>query len=355
MFQKGTKGISIINILTLLVAIAAPIIAAQKAEAANFSQAYVRLDRMQASPTYTSGLICAKPGSQASQTHDVQVTFPTGFTVGTAGNWTVDTSNLPSGTSAWTNITTASNVASRTVTFAMTSDATLATGTIYCFNWTNTSAALQNPAAGSYTDGVITTRTSGAATIDTSNFALYIVTSDQITVNATVPPNFTFTFTGGTDNFSSNLSTTSVVSTTGKTAQVTTNASNGWVMWVKSANAALSSSSTSSSIATAGTIDDAATDLTSATGYVLDATITTDSSTSGTGTVTQAAGYGSEYHGNGSSSGGTLSTTFQPIAAANGVTDGDTMTLTERAKVSAIQKAANDYTDTLTVVAAGRF
>lgn len=35
--------------------------------------------------------------------------------------------------------------------------------------------------------------------------------------------------------------------------------------------------------------------------------------------------------------------------------DMDVLTLYARAKVTAIQKAANDYTDTLTVVAAGLF
>jgi hypothetical protein len=90
------------------------------------------------------------------------------------------------------------------------------------------------------------------------------------------------------------------------------------------------------------------------TGYVLDTNITTDSAT-GTGTVSQAAGYGAEYNGTNSTSGGALSTTFQPIAAANGTTDGDVLTLIERAKITAVQAAATDYTDTLTVVAAGRF
>jgi hypothetical protein len=183
-----------------------------------------------------------------------------------------------------------------------------------------------------------------------------LTTSDQITVNGTVTPTFTFTFTGGTDTFSPTLSNAAVSVTSGRAASVITNAANGWVMWVKSQNGYLNSASTSATIPTAGSIDDTPSTLSAgAPGYVLDATVTTDSATSGTGTVSQAAGYGAEYHGNGTTSGGTLATTFQPIAAANGPTDGDTMTLTERAWVSAIQKAASDYTDTLTVVAAGRF
>jgi hypothetical protein len=113
----------------------------------------------------------------------------------------------------------------------------------------------------------------------------------------------------------------------------------------------LNSASSGATIATAGSIDGSPTDLAGTTGYVLDTDMTTDSATAGTGTVTIAG----EYLGTNTTSGGTLSTTFQPIASANGVTDGDTITLIERAKITAIQKAANDYTDTLTVVAAGLF
>jgi hypothetical protein len=149
------------------------------------------------------------------------------------------------------------------------------------------------------------------------------------------------------------LSTTTA-SSSGRTVTIATNAAAGWVAWVKSANAALNSASTGASIATAGTVNNAPSDLAALTGYVLDVDITTDSGT-GTGTVSQASDYGAEYAGTNATSGGTLSTTFQPIAAASGTTDGDVLTLIERAKISAVQAAAVDYTDTLTVVAAGRF
>lgn len=145
-----------------------------------------------------------------------------------------------------------------------------------------------------------------------------------------------------------------IATTTGKTVTITTNANAGWIAWVKSANAALSSASISKTIATAGSVDNSPSDLASTTGYVLDVDVTTDSGT-GTGTVSQAADYGAEYNGTNTTSGGTLSTTFQPIAACSGTTGGDVLTLTERAKITAVQEAATDYTDTLTVVAAGRF
>lgn len=343
------RQLSVVQIIVLVATILLPTFFwAQMAKAGNFQQIYVRLDRLKASTT-TGGTVCAQPQTAGTEA-DVQVTFPTGFTVDTtASNWTVTTTNLPSGATAWVSINTASAVSGQTVTFP---SGDLVVGTLYCFNFSGTST-LTNATAGNDKTGTITTRASGPSTIDSSGYALSIVSDDQIVVTATVPATFSFSLSGNTDTFTSSLSTTTT-STSGRTVTIGTNAASGWVAWVKSANAALNSASTSASIATAGSIDNAPTDLASATGYVLDVDITTDSGT-GTGTVTQASNYGAEYNGTNSTSGGTLSTSFQPIAASNGTTDGDVLTLTERAKISAVQAAATDYTDTLTVVAAGRF
>jgi hypothetical protein len=342
--------LSTLHIFSLLFVLGIPFFfSINNAEGANLEQAYVRLDRLAAS-TATGGTVCAQPESTATEA-SVQVTFPSGYTVNaTAGNWDVTTTNLPSGATAWPGIgSEATAVSGQTVTFSSTE---LTVSTLYCFNFVGTST-LTTGTAGNNQTGTITTRTSVPATIDTSTYALSIVSNDQIVVTATVPPTFSFALSGNTDTFTSNLSTTTT-STSGRTVTVSTNAAAGWVAWVRSANAGLNSTATGASIATAGTVDNAPTDLASTTGYVLDVDITTDSGT-GTGTVSQAANYGAEYAGANATSGGTLSTTFQPIAAASGTTDGDVLTLTERAKITAVQAAANDYTDTLTVVAAGRF
>ncbi len=347
LISEQIKKISLFGIFSLVFTLVFPLLFVNKAQAGNFQQVYVRPDRLKAS-TATTGLICAKPQTVGTEA-DVQVTFPGSFTLGLAATFTVTTTNLPSGATAWLGIGTATNVTGQVVTFP-SSDLTV--GTLYCFNWSN-SAAVTNATAGNDKTGTITTRTSGPSTIDSSGYALSIVSDDQIVVTATVPSTFSFSLSGNTDTFTGNLSTTTT-STSGKTVTIATNAAAGWVAWVKSANAALNSAGTGATIATAGSIDDAPTDLASSTGYVLDVNITTDSGT-GTGTVTQASGYGAEYNGTNTTSGGTLSTTFQPIAASNGTTDGDVLTLIERAKISAVQAAATDYTDTLTVVAAGRF
>lgn len=344
------KQLSLFQVVALLTTLFLPLLLLwmNPAQAGNFEQVYIRLDRLKASTT-TGGLVCAQADTVATEA-DVQVTFPTGFTVnGTAGNWTVTTTNLPSGATAWPGINTATAVSSQTVTFPSTD---LTVSTLYCFNFSGTTT-LTTSTAGNDKTGTVTTRTSGPATIDSSGYALSIVSDDQIVVTATVPATFSFALSGNTDTFTGNLSTTTT-STSGRTVTISTNAASGWVAWVKSANAALNSVSTGASIPTAGTVNDTPTDLASATGYVLDVNITTDSGT-GTGTVSQDPGYGDEYDGTNTTSGGTLSTTFQPIANSNGTTDGDVLTLIERAKISAVQAAATDYTDTLTVVAAGRF
>lgn len=349
MTAKVIRPISILNLVAILaVSIVQIVLFALPVKAGNFEQIYIRLDRLAASTT-TGGTVCAQADSVATEV-DVQVVFPTGFTVNsTASNWTVTTTNLPSGATAWPSIGTASAVSGQTVTFP---SGDLTVSTLYCFNFSGTST-LTNATAGNDKTGTVTTRATGPTTIDSSGYALSIVSDDQIVVTATVPATFSFALSGNTDTFTGNLSTTTT-STSGKTVTISTNAASGWVAWVKSANAALNSVSTGASIATAGSLDNAPTDLASATGYVLDVNVTTDSGT-GTGTVTQASNYGAEYNGTNATSGGTLSTAFQPIAASDGTTDGDILTLIERAKISAVQAAATDYTDTLTVVAAGRF
>ncbi len=316
------------------------------AQAASMTQTVLRLDRLKAS-TATGGTVCAKPAT-ASTEADVQVTFPTGFTVnGTASNWTVTTTNLPLSATAWVGIGTATSVSSQTVTFP---SGDLVVGTLYCFNFSGTTT-LTTSSAGNDKTGTVVTRTSGPATIDTGSYALSIISNDQIVVSATVPATFTFSLGGNTDSLGT-LSSSSISSSSGVTATMATNAGSGWAAWVKSANAALSSVAAGASIATAGSVDGTPSDLDSVTGYVLDVDATTQGS-SGSGNFTVEP----EYDGD-TTQGGTLSTSFQLVALSDnpaGPTDGDVMTLIERAKISAVQAAATDYTDTLTVIAAGVF
>lgn len=348
------QQISLLLVSALLLYVLSPLLTVRQTEAATLGATYVRLDRMAAS-TATTGLVCATtPSSDTGTEVDVQITFPTGFTVSTTlANWAVATTSIPSGTTAWPGIGTATAASGQVVTFPSTA---LATSTTYCFRWTN-SAALTTGTAGNSKTGTIQTRAAAAANLDSDTYAV-AVQDDQIGVTASVSQTFTFS-TGADITLTTNPLTVSSVNYGSSTANIATNGANGYIAWVKSANGNLTSALTSATITSPGTVDNAVSTLATSTyGYILDAIITTDSAT-GTGTVSQAASYGQEYDGGDtcstSTTGGTLTTNLEPIAASNGTTDGDVLTLCALVRIDGSQTAASDYSDTLTVVAAGRF
>lgn len=319
---------------------------APSAQAAQLNEAYLRLDRMKAS-TATGGTVCLMMATTGSTDAKVKVTFPSGFTVnGTASNWTVTTTNLPDGATAMPGINTATTVASQTVTFPISDISS--NSTLYCFNFSGTST-LTTSTAGSDKTGSIQVTTSGDAEVDLGNYATSIISDDQIAVTASVPSTFTLAL-GSNSQSLGTLSTGSVSSGSGVSVTVTTNAGNGWIGWVKSANQALDSTTTGDSIETTGTVDDSPSTLSSGTeGYVLDANLTTDGTNGGTLTIDD------EYNGATTSAGGTLSATFTEFASADGPAGDDVVTLIVRVAISGLTEAASDYTDTLTVVAAGNF
>lgn len=323
-------------------------VSANNADAAQLTEAFLRLDRMKAS-TITGGTVCAQWTTTAPADNKIKVTFPTGFVVnGTASNWTTNTLNLPSGAVAMPGITTATVVSGQTVTFPISNISS--NSTLYCFNFSGTNT-LTTSTAGVDKAGVIQVTTSADAEIDIGSYATAVITDDQIVVTATVPSTFTMTLSTLTQSLG--IMTTSAISSgSGVAVTLITNAGNGWIGWVKSLNAGLNSSATGDSIPTTGTVDGTPSTLSAGTkGYVLDADLTTDSATAGSGAVTISP----EYNGATTSAGGALSTIFSEFASANGPTDTDVITLIPRAAISGLTKAATDYTDTLTVVAAGNF
>jgi hypothetical protein len=351
MQHKVVKNVLVINTIAILFAVViVSFFVTDDAKAASLANVSITLDRMQAG-VVTGATVCARPIGAGTES-TVAITFPAGFALAVAGSWTVNTTILPPNpagytVAAWPGILTATNVTGQTVTFP-SSDLTPGT-IIYCFTIHNvTTEPLTNATAGIDKVGTIATN------IDTSTFALAILTgSDQIGVTATVPPNFSFALSSNSLTFAS-LSTTVSSTTTPSTGTIVTNASNGWVVWVKDLNnGTLTSASTGANIPAAGTYDNATTSLTAANyGFGLNVSFT-DSAT-GTGTASQALNFGQEY-ADAVSSAGRLENVFHPIAASSGTTDGDTVVMTPRARVTAVQQAAADYTDTITVVAAGRF
>lgn len=351
LFQSQTKTVRLnkqslisvgITVSILLVALY-PFIYPKKASA-SVTESFVRFDRL-ATGSAISGTACLKTSTVGTETNVVLV-FPQGWTVsGTAGNWTVSTSNLPTdpvgggAATAWPGINTASAVNGLSVTFPGTD---LTTGTFYCFNFAGASSTLGS--AGNDKTGQLKTQ-GGSPYVDSVDWATSVVSSgsDQIIVTASVSATMTFSLSGATAPLGT-LSSSSVTSDAGITQTVSTNARNGWTSWVKSTNAALNSASASDTITSPGTSNGTPESLAAQAGYVLDVN-------TGSGTPTVNA----EFDGADTNSGGHLATTFQETATKTTPGSADTASLVVRAKSSATNKAATDYTDTLTVVAAGSF
>ncbi|HSX06183.1 MAG TPA: hypothetical protein VLG92_00495 [Candidatus Saccharimonadia bacterium] len=316
----------------------------QTAHAAALGSVFVRFDRMAIS-TATTGTVCAKPASTATEAK-VKVTFPTGYTLGAAGTFTVSTTNLswPTGGTAWPSIATASTVSGQDVTFG---SGDLTAGTLYCFNWTNSAAVTVTSSANPSNLGSVTTQTSTPTDIDTAQYATASITNDQIVVTATVPPAFSFALSGNTDALGTLNSSAVSASPTPRTVTVNTNAHNGWMVWAKDANTGLSSASASATIAstTPGTIStlSAGTE-----GYN---TGVTSSITSG-GAITVDPAFAS---GGVNYKGGGLDTSMRLLATGAGVADTAVLTMTNNVAIKASTAAASDYTDTITVVGAGLF
>jgi hypothetical protein len=339
---KATRFIMPIGVLVFSLLL--PLFSQNFAAAADLGQATVRFDRMQTS-TATTGTVCAKPTTIATEA-DVQVTFPTGYTLGTAGNFTVSTTNLawPTGGTAWPSIATGSNVTGQVVTFP---SGDLTVGTLYCFNWTNSAAVTVKASASGSNTGTITTRTTTPTTIDTAGYSTASVTGDQITVTASVPSTFSFALSATTDALST-LSTGSVVtSPTPRTATVSTNAKNGWMVWAKDLNTGLNSTTASKTIAST-TPGSNSTLVAGTEGYN---TGITSSQVGGSGTISIAA----PFVGSSAGQGGGLDTGLRTLASSNGTADTAVLTIKNNVAINATTPGASDYTDTITVVGAGLF
>lgn len=328
----------------IVLSLVLPLLSHTFAAAADLGQATVRFDRMQISQA-TTGTVCAKPTSTATEA-DVQVTFPTGYTLGTAANFTVNTTNLawPTGGTAWPSIATATNVTGQAVTFP---SGDLTAGTLYCFNWTNSAAVTVKSSASASNTGTIVTRASGPTDIDTAGYSTASVTGDQVIVTAIVPSTFSFALSGSTDALG-NLATGSVAtSPTPRTATVSTNAKNGWLVWAKDASTGLISATAAKTIAstTPGTNS---TLVAGTEGYN---TGITSSQVGGSGSITVAT----PFVGTGAAQGGGLDTTLRMLASSNGTADTAVLTMKNNAAINATTPAASDYTDTITIIGAGLF
>lgn len=350
---KLTKGtiVSLFLYATLLGAMLYPFTLPPQANAA-VTEAWVRFDRL-ATGSGVSGTACMETTGGAGTESGVIIDFPTDWTIsGTPANWTVTTTNLPTSSdnstaaTAWPGIGTATAVDGNSVRFPSTD---LSDDTFYCFNFAGASSTV-GPAGNDKT-GTLKTE-GGSPFVEEVAWATSVVASgaDQITVTASVSASMTFSLSGNSVDLGT-LTSGSTAAGSAITQTISTNARNGWVSWVMSNTdggagvGALDSSAASAQIDSPGSFDGTPETLSSSGGYVLDVD-------QGTGAPTVAA----EYDGGTADAGGHLSyNVFRQTATAGDPASGDTVDLVVKARSAATTPAASDYTDTLTVVAAGSF
>lgn len=382
--QKIIKRLRIAAILALLVQTLVPfVVGTAQAATPPWSNVEIIFNRLQAS-TATTGTICTKwSASNVSAitggTTTLSVVFPAGFTVNTTvGNWTINTTSQadwPTGASALPTIsapTGGTGVVGQQVNFNFTGVGLSSAGT-YCFNWTNT-AAISTSTAGNNLTGSITMASGtypGSTAQLTSNWATSVVSNDQVTVTAVVPPTFVLALSGNAQAFTANLSPSATTSTAALTATVTTNAASGYVCFVQDANFKTVTDAGSSPANRHGALTSA-----TAAGYAISNntasslgtaahTVATGSEDYGFAVTTVAQGGGGQagtasanaaYDSTVGTKAGTLDQTqLRPFGSSNGTSNGDVFTFVERAEIAGITPAATDYTDTLTIVAAGMF
>jgi hypothetical protein len=348
-FKDKKSLISVILYITTFVSLLSPFFTPLKANA-TVTEAFVHFDRL-ATTQLVAGTACLKTATSGTE-NGVVIDFPTGWTIPTAGNWTVSVTNLPTdpvgggAATAWPNIATATiSVVGLSVRFAQVSSMDLTTSVFYCFNFSGATSAIGS--AGNDQTGTLKT-TGGSPYVDSVGYAVSIVAAagDQIVVTASVSA--TMTFTLSPTSLSLGTLSTSTVASASATQTVSTNARNGWVSWVKGSNATgLVSAIASANLASPGSYP-TITDLASTTGYGLEVEAVA-------GTPVPAAGYWANQASSQTKVGHIDSTVFRQTASDTAPATSDQISINVHAKIPATQAAASDYTDTLTVVAAGSF
>jgi hypothetical protein len=344
--KTNIKKVSVYSLSALLAfaAVLAGVLPA-KANAASLSSVMVRFDRLQTS-TATTGTVCAKTTNASGVEASVQVSFPAGYTLGSAANFTVTTTatNWPAGASAWPGISTATNVASPVVTFPSTD---LSTNTLYCFNWNNSAAVTTSASVSAANTGTVTTRNSVPAALDTGTFVTPTLAADAIAVSAQVPQTFTYGINNTADSLGSLTAGSVNSSPSARILTINTNASGGWMVWGQDAYTGLKSTATGTTIAstTPGTNS---TISGSTEGYN---TGVTSSQTGGSGTISVAA----PFAGGSSGKGGGLDTSLRLMASSNGTANNAQLTLTNNVTLNSLTPAASDYADIITLPAAAMF
>jgi hypothetical protein len=336
------------------------------AGATQLTQASVRLGRLGTSATTGNDvLVTFKLNTTATSVQKIKVTFPTGFDI-TAGSPVIGSTfpNTPASITAppglpgtGTAASGGSNLGGSVLVSGLTSGS-LTNSTLYGF--TIAAATVKNPSSTGQYNVTVESENSSGTPIDTTTTPVFITTSgtaDQVTVNASVAPNFSFSLSANTDTVPQ-VDPTTIQTSTGVNMVVGTNSPLGYTAYVKSANGSLTSAINSGTPIATGTFNGSPDTVTAgSTKYGFVPTTGTACST-----CTGSLSYDTEYSAgagapisSGTQAGSFNSTSFASFVSRNGYTNADTIALKERVAVANTIGYSNDYTDTLTIVAAGNF
>ena len=356
----STKTFLLFSTLVLLLSGGLPAFAS----AAQLTQAGVRLGRLGISAGSADNndlLVTFKLNTAPTTVAKIDIVL-TGFTV-TTGTPAVGTGTYPLTPAGITappgTLTAAATAGTSDITISGLTSASLVNTTLYGF--TIPTGTITNPAtAGQYSIKICSETSGGTAacatnTVDTTLVSTYIygasANADQVTVNASVSGNFSFALSANSDTIPK-IDITAPQTSTGITMTVSTNSPLGYTAYVKSKNGALTSAGTPGTPITSGAFN-AVPDVLA--GGTSDYTFVPTTSVAGA-TNSGAIAYDAEYTFVDGTHGGAFNgTSFASFQSRNGYSSGDQILLKERATVSNTVAAANDYTDTLTIVAAGNF
>jgi len=331
------------------------------ATAASLTQAGVSLGRLGIGATSANDvLVTFKLNTTPTSVAKITVTLPAGFTV-TSGTPTPATTGFPNTPASITappgtlaSVATGGGAgAGGTIVVSGLTSASLNNTTLYGFDIPT--GTVQNPGtAGQYTV-TVESDTSGGSPIDTTSTTVSIfgvsANQDQVTVNESVSPNFTFSLSANSDTVPK-VDSSATQTSTGVNMDVSTNSPLGYTAYVASKNGELTSATSPTTPITTGTFDGTPDSMSPGTtdyGFV-------PSTGTACSTCTGSLTYDPEYAVSGGSHSGSFNgTNFASFVSRDGSTNDDQIVLKERVDVATTIGFANDYTDTLTIVAAGNF
>lgn len=325
------------------------------ASATQLSQVSVSLGRLGSSASTGNDLLVTfRLNTTPTNVGQIVVTFPAGFTIAT-GTPAVSTTGFPATPASITappgTLAATATAGSRTIVLTGLTSASLDNTTLYGFKIP--AGTITNPASVGQYEITVASQTSGGSPIDLTYAEVYITGSnqDQIVENASVAPNFNFSLSANTDTVPK-VDSSTIQTSSGVTMTVGTNSPLGYTAYVKSANAALTSATSPGTPITTGTFDatpDALAAGTTNYGFV-------PSTGAACSTCTGSLSYDAEYSiGDGTHAGAFNGTNFASFVSRSGYTNADQVILKVRDTVANTIGYANDYTDTLTIVAAGNY